>query len=305
MSFPFSDAVRRLCGLAVLLSTAGCASAPAPGLDAGPESVPASSSLLDAVLWVRTAPEYRAVALQTYEAAETRLEAALADSSWTAAVEQERPYRELPPAVILDVDETVLDNSPYEAGLVRRGETYRPETWGRWVRAAEAEPVPGSLAFTKEAARRGVTVFYVTNRDHEHEGPTRRNLEELGYPMSDERDVLLTEGERPEWTGDKATRRAAVARDFRVLLLLGDNLNDFVSARGLTPAERLALGARYEDRWGTRWFVLPNPMYGGWESAPTAGADELTPAEERRRKLESLTPPVGAGGTGGGSPKSP
>lgn len=280
-------------GLAV--AGAGCAArGPAAGADL---PAPAAANL-NGVLWVQTGAGYRAAALQAYALAGQAMRRALEDDSATAALEQ-RPGETLGlrPAVILDVDETVLDNSPYEARRIRAGGTYTPETWAAWVREAAAGPVPGALAFTRAADSLGVEVFYVTNRDHELEEPTRRNLLRLGFPLDTATDHLLTEGERDAWGSDKSSRREWVAREHRILVLVGDDLNDFVDARGSAAAYRRALEA-HRDRFGESWFMLPNPSYGSWEQAATDFTAGLTPGERLRRKLRSLEtaerPPAGA-----------
>lgn len=266
---------------------------------------------IDATLWSQVSAEYRAAAIQAYRSARRQLARALEDSSWTAATEQDAPYREKPPAVILDVDETVLDNSPYQARLIRLGETYGPETWAPWVREARAPAVPGALSFARFAHRRGVRVFYVTNRDAELEAPTARNLERLGFPMADTLDVLLTEGERPGWDGSKVARREHVADDHRILLLIGDNLGDFTREpqpgrwiredAAVRPGGRPARGPRVGDRrWGRRWIVIPNPVYGSWEEAALEGSGELTPAGLLRRKMRTTVPLEPGKGRGGG-----
>ena len=267
---------------------------------------------VDATLWTQVAAEFRGASIQAYRLARLRLEQALEDSSWTAAREQEEPYRSKPPAVILDVDETVLDNSPYQARLIRRAGTYGPDTWGPWVREARAPAVPGALAFTRFAHDRGVRVFYVTNRDADLEEPTARNLERLGFPMADTLDVLLTEGERPGWDGTKVARREHVADDHRILLLVGDNLGDFtdepqpgrwVRADAVNrPEGRPARAPRVGDRWwGRRWIVVPNPVYGSWEDAALEGAGEVGPADLLRRKMRMTVPMQPSdGGAGGG-----
>lgn len=259
---------------------------------AGPEVPAPGVELLNATLWMQRSAEYAAVSRQTYRAAAGALDEALADSSWTALPSQAREggYHGLPPAVILDVDETVLDNSPFQARLVLQGREFDPEIWGEWVREARAEPVPGALRFAREADRRGVAVFYVTNRDHALEPPTRRNLEELGFPLVEGEDRILTVGERPEWGSDKVDRRAAVAAGHRVLLVMGDDLNDFLpEARG-SLEERDGAAARHQGRWGRQWFVLPNPAYGSWERAAYGSRGDLPPAEKRRLKREALEP---------------
>ncbi len=220
--------------------------------------------------WVQMSAEYTALALQAYELARRQLAQALADSTWTAYPAQtDAPdLARRPPAVIVDVDETVLDNSPYQAWLVATGRSFSPKSWARWVQAAQAEPVPGAVAFVQEALRRGVQVFYVTNRTADLEAATRRNLQAVGFPLPDTLDVILTRGERPEWTSsDKEPRRAFLSRHYRILLLIGDQLGDFVSEPEASTEARRVVVMRYRRWWGTRWIVLPNPQYGAWQRA--------------------------------------
>ncbi len=329
MSRPHASLPRPLLAAALALAlaagAAGCAatsagSAPEAGPTARRDSLPVAGGAtaavnpalgdVDATLWTQVSAEFRGASLQAYRLARLRLEEALGDSSWTAAREQEEPYRTKPPAVILDVDETVLDNSPYQARLIRLGGTYGPDTWDPWVREARAPAVPGALAFTRFARERGVRVFYVTNRDADLEPATRRNLERLGFPLADTLDVLLTEGERPGWDGTKVARREHVAEGHRILLLMGDNLGDFtdepqpgrwvrgeaVARPGGRPAREPRVGERW---WGRRWIVVPNPVYGSWEDAALEGAGEAVPAELLRRKMRMTVPMEdGTGRTG-------
>ncbi|MGA7614997.1 MAG: HAD family acid phosphatase [Thermoanaerobaculia bacterium] len=244
-----------------------------------------SAALLNSVLWYQTAPEAAASYVQAYAAATTELDRALADPAWTAALEQTGDYQDLPPAVILDIDETVLDNSPYEARLVREGKAFDPATWTAWVEEAKAKPLPGAVEFTRYAASRGVMVFFVTNRNRSEEGPTRQNLLAAGFPLSTGVDNVITRGELSRTpTSDKGERRAAIAGEFRILLLCGDSIGDFVSSAG--TANESDVAARHPGYWGERWIVLPNPMYGSWERQATKGAK--TPAEQTRQKIEAL-----------------
>jgi acid phosphatase len=257
-------------------------------------TVTPSVEQLNAVLWVQSSVEYEATARQAFRLADVRLADALDDPSWTAALEQGEAFTGLLPAVILDVDETVLDNSPFQARLIRDGREFESEAWSAWTAEARARAIPGALGFTRRADSLGVRVFYVTNRDYTDEEATRRNLEQLGFPLDEDADVLLTRGERPEWGSDKASRRAHVARTHRVLLVIGDDLNDFVSGARETREARLALARRHEEAWGLRWIVLPNPTYGSWESTLYDFARTLSADERRRRKTDSLDtrPPV-------------
>jgi acid phosphatase len=245
---------------------------------------------LHSTLYVQTAAEYGALTQQVFRSARQQMQRALEDASWTAFPAQESAagYRDQPPAVVVDVDETVLDNSPYQARLIADGESYATETWHAWAREERAEGIPGAVRFARAADAAGVTVIYLTNRDAAIEAATRRNLEALGFPFpEDGRDVILTQGEEPGWE-EKEPRREAVADDFRILLLLGDNLGDFVAGVDRAPEARRRLAARYADYWGRRWFVLPNPQYGSWEGALYEYDYGLSSEEKLRRKRERL-----------------
>lgn len=285
-------------GLVVLAALPGCRSAapsqPATAAAVAAVSAPATDDRLGGVLWVQTSAEYRALALATFSRARAELDRALADRSWTAALEQTGEIAALPPAVIADVDETLLDNSPYEADRIRAGLRFEEESWRAWVNRARATAIPGAVEFARYAAERGVTVFYVTNRAAVLEAATRANLAALGFPLAAEPDSVLMSGERPEWSSDKATRRGDVARSYRILLLLGDDLGDFVSGARALPEERVALAERYADRWQRSWILLPNPYYGSWERALTANERGLSDAEILRRKMARLRGSAGA-----------
>ena len=255
----------------------------APATPAAPEPAPAASTRpathanLNAVLFVQTAAEYAALARQAYTSAQLSLDEALDDPTWSAAAEQTdgRPFAGLPPAVVLDVDETVLDNSAYQARLIRDGRDYERATWRAWTAERAAGAVPGALAYAREAAARGITVVYVTNRRADEEDDTRANLAALGFPLTGEADVVLTRGERADWAAsDKTTRREHLALRYRILQLVGDNLGDFIEVPTGTVADRRAAVDAYADYWGTRWIVLPNPTYGSWQSALSASGGE-------------------------------
>lgn len=253
------------------------------------EEPPGALTVLDAALWMQTSGEYDALARQTWAVATSRLSEALADSNWSAVLEQGEGFTSLPEAVIVDVDETMLDNSPYAARLIEDGEGYSDASWGQWVNEAKARAIPGAVEFARAATDLGVTVFYVTNRAASLEDGTRRNLEAMGFPIARGTDVLLLKDERPDWGSDKTTRRAFVAQSYRVIIVAGDDLNDFMTGvRGVSRAERARLVERHADRWGAGWFVLPNPTYGSWEATLLQGLEQPSDDEVRRRKLESL-----------------
>lgn len=240
---------------------------------------------LHAVLWMQTSAEYQMACRTAYRTAAAALEAALDDPKWTAALEQTTLHDGMPPAIIVDVDETVLDNSAFEGRMVRDRSRFSPTLWEQWVATKSATAVPGALEFLRGAADRGVTVFYVTNRSAASEPATRANLESLGFPLSNATDVVLTEGENG-WTSDKTARRTEIASRYRVLLIIGDDLADFMPGAKAPPEDRRRAASKYDDRFGRSWILLPNPVYGSWERAlyPPDSADD----EVLRRKFAQL-----------------
>jgi len=285
--------------LAVVLGSVagGCASAAeAPVVDPGdvaPTGGGGDVGLenLNAVLWVQTAVEYRANSLQAFQLARRLLDDALADPSWTAALEQVGNFGALPPAIILDVDETALDNSFFEARLTLDNEVYSEPLWDAWVLEEAAIPIPGALEFIQYATGRGVTVFYVTNRRAHLEDATRANLEATGFELPDDLDVLLMRGERPEWdASDKTPRRREVASGYRVLLMFGDNMGDFTAASAGTVAERLEFADSHRDYWGSRWIMLANPTYGSFIGAVLDNNYGLSWAQQLATKKQALDP---------------
>jgi 5'-nucleotidase (lipoprotein e(P4) family) len=260
---------------------------------------------LHPVLWMQRSAEYRALAEQTWRLAAERLH--VAAEPGTAALEQSAmPSDELaslPTAVVLDIDETVLDNSFFQAGLVRERRNFSPEAWDAWVAQASAPAIPGARAFVEAAARHGHRIFFVTNRDCPARAPssgdpcpqqtaTMRNLEKLGIAGADEESNFLLRNERPEWaTSSKTARRAWIAERYRIVAMAGDDLRDFIE-RDEFEARRAELGPLF----GTRWFLLPNAMYGSWERAlsdpacPEGMPREACPDAQLMRKYSLLDP---------------
>lgn len=222
---------------------------------------------LHGVLWMQTAAEYRALAQAMYDRARAQIDAALKDTRWTAAIEQSGEFSKLPPAVIFDIDETVLDNSPFQGQLVLNRSDYDPQLWKEWVSLAKADAVPGAIEFIRYLKQQGVQVFYVTNRSNDEESFTRKNLQALGLNLSEVPDSVLSQNERPAWNSDKSSRRKYLADSYRILLLVGDDLGDFTDVTGLKPQQRSALAEKYRTLWGIRWIILPNPAYGTWETS--------------------------------------
>jgi 5'-nucleotidase (lipoprotein e(P4) family) len=240
-----------------------------------------------AILWTQSSAEYRALAYQTFALAGLRLDA---DLHSHLIIRQRRSHlaREssLPPAVVVDIDETVLDNSRFQAELVLRGLAYTPEGWTAWCERAEAGAVPGAVDFLNHAATRGVRVFYITNRRQSEKPGTIRNLQRLGFPNVTEATVMVREEGTPS---SKESRQKKVREHYRVALLIGDNLNDFNDDfAGKSIADRAAQVDRERAEFGARFIVVPNPMYGDWEKAIYHNKAPLTEEEKRAYRRAAL-----------------
>ena len=262
-----------ICAAVLALALAACQPvrpdappAPAPAATAG------ADDNLNAVLWVQRSAEYRALAAQTYRAAAAQLDTALAEAGWDALVPEEREGRGpgLKPAVVLDIDETVLDNSPYQARLVRNGGEYSDPSWDAWVEERKARALPGVVEFARAANARGITLVYISNRAVHLSQATLDNLRAEGLPVEGE-DVFLGLGTVvpgcEQHGSEKDCRRRLASRKYRVLMQFGDQLGDFLKIEDNSPAGRQALLERHGEWFGSRWWMLPNPTYGSWEPA--------------------------------------
>jgi 5'-nucleotidase (lipoprotein e(P4) family) len=256
----------RLAALAVVAIAAG-ASAQTPA----PTALRDTHENLHGLLWMQTSAEYRAIARGLYRLAALQLDRGLKDRHWTAVPEQigRKDLRKLPPAVILDVDETVLDNTPEEGQRVLSRVAYAPDLFRTWAVRAEADTVPGAGDFLRYAARRRVEVFLITNRDPDWRDVTIENLRKDGVSIAADHVLCYGEHGQADDPGDKSGRRRFVAAGHRVLLMAGDDLGDFMAiaegGKRLDRDARRALVERFSQYWEERWIVLPNPLYGSWE----------------------------------------
>ncbi len=263
--------------LAAALALAACRTVPAPA--PAPPAVPPAAGVpaddnLNAVLWMQRSMEYRAIAESVFRAAGERLDAALADPAWDALVPAERAAAgdaaSLPPAIILDIDETALDNSAYQARLVVDGTEFADPAWDAWVGERKAIAVPGAVELTRAAAAKGITVFYVSNRSAGLTAATLENLRSAGLPVQHDGVFLGLGMQVPgcEQKGSgKTCRRQLVGRGHRVLMQFGDQLGDFTQLPDNTAQARNAAVGDHGGWFGQRWWMLPNPTYGGWEPA--------------------------------------
>jgi 5'-nucleotidase (lipoprotein e(P4) family) len=253
------------------------------------QTAPPPNDMLLAMLWMQRSVEYKANALSVYALAKIRLDEALADKHWTAApIEQKGAYQALPPAVILDIDETVLDNSLYEVWLMKSDQSFSTKTWNAFVATQTSLPIPGAVEFAKYADSKGVKVFYITNRGVEVEADTRQNMDRYGFPMGGNVDTFLMQGEKPDWASAKGTRRAVVTTGYRVLLNIGDNFGDFDDSYRSSEDDRLKAFEANRARWGRQWLMLANPSYGSFESAIFGHDFKKSREEQRKAKNDVL-----------------
>ena len=279
--------MRNLLFLLAVASTSACAAPQKPAPEAPAEPAQRDGTL--SLLWTQTAVEFAAVTRAAFGQATAALPALVADPTAFAAVEQKSADK-LPPAVILDLDETVLDNSAYQVWLIKTGQSYASDTWAAWCDAGQATLVPGVKEFLLAAVAQGVTPIYISNRDAACEAATRRNLEAVGLPIveRDGVDAVLLKKEQPTWGSDKGTRRLEVARNFRIVMLIGDNFGDFLDGVSVSIAERDALANPYQGWWGNRWIPIPNPQYGSWDGAAFGHKPAMPAAEQSAARLGAL-----------------
>ena len=240
--------------------------------------IPMNEYTEQAVLWQQHAAEYRALAYQAYNIARLRLKDYL----------DKEGAQTRHPAVITDIDETVLDNSPFAAKLIEVDSAYTRSRWLEWGRLARADTIPGSLGFFRYAAENGVEIFYISNRYAEQLAVTIKNLQKWGYPFADDTHVLLMKN-----SGGKEARRRLVEENHDIILLIGDNLADFSNLFDVTgSSRRSAVADSLQTEFGRQFIVLPNPVYGDWETKGIfGGKPHLNPAQQdsiRRASLQSF-----------------
>lgn len=206
---------------------------------------------ITSVLWQQVSGEYRALCYQAFNWARVALDQQIAG-----------PKKTKPFAVIVDVDETVLDNSPYSARQILDRLNY-PAGWEDWTLSATARAVPGALEFLQYAASKGADVFYVTNRNVREKNATIENLKSLGFPNADTLHVMVKTTQ-----SGKEPRRQKVAETHEIALLVGDNLNDFSAVfEKKSVDDRFKAVENAKGLFGQKFIVIPNPMYGDWENA--------------------------------------
>ncbi len=287
-------------GLTSLLLLVACRSAEVRDEVVAPVPTgPAAHDKLDAVAWTQGSAEFQALSLQAFGAARRAVESALDDPAWDALPPDERnalgnraTLASLPLAVIADVDETLLDNTPFNVRLIRDpipgdldvsdSRAAFDRRWEEWVSDERAVALPGSAAFARHLLAGGIALVYVTNREDGQREATCRNLVAEGFPVPDCETFVLTKNDDAGRPSAKGSRRAVVGQRYRILALIGDNLGDFEEGVETDLASRRRMVDEHQGWWGERWVVLPNPIYGSWEKV----AGKLPPDAEPRTLRE-------------------
>ncbi len=219
---------------------------------------------------MRTSAEYRALAYQGYNVAMNLVKMAVADPS----------HQRKPLAIVLDADETVVDNTKLMGESIANGNgRFDAPWWRQAVHQGKSQAMPGAVEFLNEVHKQGGEIFYVSNRYAPvNYDATVQNFKELGFPSIDKDHVLLFEKD-----SDKQPRFDAIAKKYSVVLYMGDNAGDFpIGTKGKTLAERNGIIDAHKEDFGTTFVVFPNPAYGSWVSALVKGYQNLSPEEQKQ-----------------------
>ena len=233
-----------------------------------------------AILFMQKAGEYRALTYQAFNLARWNLDA---DFDKRNVKKLPKPERKTPRAIVVDVDETVLDNSPQQAYNVKNRLPFDLKNWYAWGEMRSAKAIPGAVDFLNYANQKGVKVFYVSNRDEVQKQATIDNLKSAGFPDATDETVLLRQTE-----SSKEARRQSISAKYRIVLLVGDNLDDLSNVfERKSVDDRFTEVDKAREFWGKKFIVLPNAMYGSWESA-IYEYQRLTDIQKAQKRTESL-----------------
>ena len=258
------------------------------GVSAGTQSVQPQTSVnlqyqVGGTLYMQKAAEYRSLAYQAFNLARLRLDADLDKKNVKKLPKAERS---MPRAIVVDIDETILDNSPAQAYSIANNAPFNLKDWYAWGEMRKAKAVPGAVAFLNYAVSKGARIFYVSNRDEVQKQATIDNLKNVGLTDVGNDNVILRAGE-----SSKEARRTAIAKTHRIVMLMGDNLDDFSNVFEKKPiAERFAETDKARENFGRNFIVLPNAMYGTWENA-IYDYGRLTEAQKAEKRMSALELP--------------
>lgn len=226
-----------------------------------------------AIAWMQTSAEYQAIMSQTFKMAALQLQEAVFDESWTAAIEQfgQKGLNQLPNAIILDLDETLINTLSYRASLVLNNNKHDEKRFQNWMNIERAPLVPHVMTLIEKAASLGVTVLLISDRVCKPtprdpcpvKTQTLRMLKRVSIAFP--KDQMFFRGEYSDWNKDQSSRREFIAKRYRILMIVGDDINQMIPQVSTLPmTARKKLTSQYDEMWGSRWFIVPNPVYGSW-----------------------------------------
>jgi 5'-nucleotidase (lipoprotein e(P4) family) len=243
-----------------------------------------------ATLYMQKAGEYRALAYQAYNIAGWRLDE---DLSGKHKHDIPKADRKKARAIMVDIDETVLDNSAYQGQGIIQHQGFDVKSWYAFGELRRSKAVPGAVDFLNYAASKGVKVFFVSNRDEPQKQATMDNLKNVGLKDIGPDNLLLRQlgPDGKPVTSSKEPRREMIRQKYRIIFFLGDNLDDHSAEYEKKPvAERFSLVDRDRELFGKKYILLPNAIYGTWENA-LYGYKNLSDAEKARTRLDLLERP--------------
>lgn len=242
-----------------------------------------------ATLWMQKAGEFRALAYQAFNFARWQLDADLDKKN---VKKLPKPEQKKPRAIMVDIDETVLDNSPAQAATIKTRTGFVLKDWYAWGDMRKAKAVPGAVEFANYAASKGVKVFFVSNRDEVQKQATMDNLKAVGFTDVTTDNVLLRQvDEKGNGISTKEPRREIILQKYRIVFFMGDNLDDHSNVfERKSVADRFAEVDKAKDMFGKRYILLPNAMYGTWENA-IYDYGRLTDAQKTEKRVNALELP--------------
>jgi 5'-nucleotidase (lipoprotein e(P4) family) len=254
--------MKRHCLVFILVLFAACSAEHKLSATSQPDMI--VQGKLFTAFYQQQAAEYSALCYQAYNIARLRLDEALQEPATK------------PLAIITDIDETILNNSPYAVHQALQGKDYDLKSWVDWTSRSQCDTLAGTVSFFNYAASKNVVIFYITNRSEKERQGTLQNLQGYNFPYADSAHLILRKN-----TDSKESRRQSIAATNDIVLLLGDNLADFSDLFDMkTVDERLQNTQSSSAEFGKRFIVLPNPNYGDWESAQYQYNYKLTAAQK-------------------------
>ena len=236
-----------------------------------------------ATLWMQKAGEYRALAYQAFNLARWQLDADLDKKNVKKLPKIEQKKQR---SLMVDIDETVLDNSPAQASDIKNRKAFALKDWYAWGEMRKAKAIPGAVDFLNYATSKGVKVFFVSNRDATQKQATMDNLKNVGFKDVTDDNVLLRTAE-----SSKEARRQIILQKYRIVFFMGDNLDDHSNVfERKSVADRFGEVDKAKDMFGKRYIVLPNAMYGTWERA-IYDYKSLTDIEKVTKRVNALELP--------------